>query len=543
MLTVADIRRWDPDAVRAVFHAAIDRAQITATVSREIGALQVFATWGGAAAQAAQHANALLRQDLDAHGVEAVVVAHAASRAADGIEHVQHELSALEIYARDRNLMIDPINDRLVPAGGAEDYTVDMSTAQRQLQPFLAKILDTANAINHQLAAAIDMADGDRPVPPGLHDNRPAVQQVLYAGLPDDPDELHDVWVMLTPAEKDWFYRRDPTIGNRPGVDFADKNHYNRRHLNELTSAAAAERARLAAEHPDWAAHPPILGQDHSAPPGWPAWSQRWAEINRTVDAYTAVQQGLSAQDGAPRFLAMIDAQGHAAITIGDPDHAKRTAVFIPGTGQDLRRWQFSDHKSTAMYRAALSADPRLRPQDLSVTTWMGYDRPMSLWEAARPDSAHSGAVALDRFEQGLRASHVGPRSLNTVIGHSYGSVVIGDAASAGHHLDVDKVVAVGSPGMLVDRAAQLDLDPGAAVYAMEARNDIVRWGAGGLGLGSCPPDDPRFGAIRLAADPGPSFAGVFPTVDAHSSYWDDDNIALANLGAVIAGVRPPALA
>src|SRR5690625_5043649 len=127
MLTVADIRRWDPDAVRAVFHAAIDRAQITATVSREIGALQVFATWGGAAAQAAQHANALLRQDLDAHGVEAVVVAHAASRAADGIEHVQHELSALEIYARDRNLAIDPINDRLIPADANGEASVHVA--------------------------------------------------------------------------------------------------------------------------------------------------------------------------------------------------------------------------------------------------------------------------------------------------------------------------------------------------------------------------------------------------------------------------------
>src|SRR5690625_5114968 len=181
MLTVADIRRWDPDAVRAVFHAAIDRAQITATVSREIGALQVFATWGGAAAQAAQHANALLRQDLDAHGVEAVVVAHAASRAADGIEHVQHELSALEIYARDRYRLSGTTNRRHVPAGGASDYHVDMSTAQRQWQPDRDKILDTAHAINRQLAAAIDMADGHRPVPPGLHGNRPAGQQVLYA--------------------------------------------------------------------------------------------------------------------------------------------------------------------------------------------------------------------------------------------------------------------------------------------------------------------------------------------------------------------------
>lgn len=543
MLTIADIRRWDADAVRAVFHAAIDRAAITASVSRELGALQVFATWGGATAQAAQHANAQLRQDLDAHGAEAVVVAHAASRAADGIEHVQHELSALETYAHDRKLAIDPINDLLIPAAGSDGYTADMAIAKRELQPFLAKILDTANAINVQLAAAINMADGDLPVPAGLHDDRPAVQKALYSGLPEDPEELHTVWAMLTPAEKDLFYRHDHGIGNLPGVSFVDKNHYNRRHLNELLAAATAERDRLAAEHPDWAAFGPTVDERESGSPEWLVWSTRWDEITRTINGYTAVQQGLLGQDGVPRFLSMLDDHGHAAITIGDPDHATRNAVFVPGTGQDLRRWQSSDHKSAAMYRAALAANPRLRPQDLSVTTWMGYDRPMSLLEAGWPDRAHSGAVPLDRFEEGMRASHTGPRSLNTVIGHSYGSVVVGDAASAGHHLDVDNVVAVGSPGMLVNHAADLDLNPGATVYAMEARNDIVRLGAGGFGfgLGLCPPYDPAFGAVLLAADPGPTFAGVFPSVDAHSSYWNDDNVALANLGAVIAGVRPPA--
>lgn len=540
MLTVADIRRWDADAVREVFHAATARAAVTATVSRELSTLTVFETWGGPTAAAATHANAAIRQDLDTHGAEAVVVAHAASRAADGIEHVQHELAALQTYAQDRQLAIDPLRDLIVPPPGILDFTSETWSAKLELQTFLDKVLDTANSINKQLANAINMADGDKPIPPGPHDSRPDVQQALSEGMPEDPQQFHAVWQQLTPEEKDWLYDKDHAIGNQPGMAFVDKDHYNRLYLDELSAAAQAERGRLVAAHPDWAVCPPPLLDDGVVPPDWPAWLKQWAEVNRRLDGYRAVRNGLRPHDGVPSFLGLIDADGHAAIAIGDPDHAKRDAVFIPGTNQDLRRWKFSDKKSTAMYTAALHADQHLEKTDVSVTTWMGYDRPMSLGEAAWPDRARSGGVPLDRFEEGLRASHVGPRAINTVIGHSYGSVVIGGAASDGHHLDADKVVAVGSPGMLVNRAADLQLDPGAAVYAMEAKNDIIKLGAGGLGLGFCPPDSPAFGATLLAADPGPAFVGVFPSVAAHSSYWDPGNIALGNLGAVIAGVQPP---
>ena len=45
--------------------------------------------------------------------------------------------------------------------------------------------------------------------------------------------------------------------------------------------------------------------------------------------------------------------------------------------------------------------------------------------------------------------------------------------------------------------------------------------------------------AARLAADPGPAGPLGFPSIAAHSSYWQDGNVALRNFGAVIAGVLP----
>ncbi|WP_375485982.1 alpha/beta hydrolase [uncultured Mycobacterium sp.] len=181
-----------------------------------------------------------------------------------------------------------------------------------------------------------------------------------------------------------------------------------------------------------------------------------------------------------PRYLGIIDDKGHAAVAINNPDTAKRNATFVPGTGQDLTRFDASAGKSERMLQATLNADKSLRPGDVSVTTWMGYDRPMSVLEAASTSYAHNGAAALDDFQAGLRASHndalTGGPSLNTVIGHSYGSTEVGAAALNGHRLDANNVVAVGSPGVLAGHASDLNLDPGAHVFATRAQMTSSAW-------------------------------------------------------------------
>jgi len=249
----------------------------------------------------------------------------------------------------------------------------------------------------------------------------------------------------------------------------------------------------------------------------------------------------LASMTGPKRYLGLLDELGCGAVSVGNPDTACRNAVFVPGTGQGLARMPFSDEKALAMYTATRAADPRLRPNDVAVTTWMGYDRPMDLSRAAFPRPAYAAADRLDAFENGQRASHVGSPSTDTMIGHSYGSTVLGAAASRGHHLDADNVIAVGSPGMLVERAGQLNLRDGAGVYVMRAAHDAIS--VGGIvtdwTLGA-DPNTPGFGARQLAADPGPAGPFGLPSIDAHSGYWSDGNVALDNFGAVIAGLAPP---
>jgi hypothetical protein len=528
-LTVADIDRWSAETVRTVFHAARARGQATLEASRQLSLLAVFDTWAGATAEARKHANAAIRQDLDAHGNESLVVAQAADKAADGIERVQSALRTLRRNAVELQMTIDPAANKVVPAATFDGAPIAALIAEMQLQPRLNAVVAQANAVDAELANAINFADGDLPVPPGPHDDRPHIRHALGAPLPDDPKQFNELWNQLTPEEKDWLYSQDHNIGNHAGMpwdptDHLGKDHYNRLRLQELHDKAEADVDRMQHSVDE------MLAGHHVDDGALYALQVQLAVARHNLQGYQAVRADLDRADGMSRYLGYLDDSGRVAVAIGNPDCAKRNGVFVPGTGQDLTRLPFSDTRAVAMHNAARAADKTLGPRDVSITTWMGYDRPMSLSHAAFRDPARAGAAALDTFETGLRASHAGPPSIDTIIGHSYGSTVIGAAASGGHHLDADNVIAVGSPGMLVERAGALSLAPGAHVYAMRAANDLIgisgavtEWTLGPN------PTAPNFGARHLAADPG-----------THDSYWDEQNIALANMCAVIAGVAPP---
>jgi hypothetical protein len=358
--------------------------------------------------------------------------------------------------------------------------------------------------------------------------------------LPNDPKQFNELWGQLTPEEKDWLYRQDHSIGNHAGMpwdppDRLGKDHYNRLHLTELEQRTQSAVDRIQHSLDELVAAPNV---DDGAVY---ALQSQLAAARRHLEVYRAVRADVNSKIGPKRYLGLLDEFGHGAVSIGNPDIANRNAIFVPGTGQDLTRLPFSDTRALAMYMAALTADPGLKPEHVAVMTWMGYDRPMDLSRAASPQPAYRGADRLDAFEYGLRASHVGAPSIDTVIGHSYGSTVVGAAASHGRHLDADNVIAVGSPGMVVDRADRLNLKPGGNVYAMRAENDMI--GMGGVVTEwtlSADPTAPGFGAARLTADPGPAGPLGLPSLGAHSSYWLKGNRALKNLGAVIAGLSPP---
>lgn len=541
-LTIADIDRWSAGDVREVFRAARSRAEAVQEAADGIATLPAFEQWGGDASEAARKANDQRRNDLDAQGRESIAVAKAAGEAADAIEAVQNRLANLREKASQVGLQLNATTNAFERAPGSNITASQVMTALLELQPELNAVLADANAVDDKLTEAIKMATGESPLPDAPHDNRPEIQEALSKPLPEDPQAFNDLWEQLTPEEKEWLYQQDHFIGNHDGMPFVDRHKYNERHLGELEQATNAQIDRLRAEHPDWAAgnYPTNKGKAE-----WKRWKAEWDEANKALMEYGQVRKALdSSEDGLPRFLGVLDDQGHAAVSINNPDEAKRNATFVPGTGQDLSRLEFSTEKSEAMLRATLLADPNLDVDDVSVTTWMDYDRPMSVPQAGSTSYAHNGADALQDFQAGLRASHddagAGGPSTNTVIGHSYGSTLMGAAGLDGF-LDANNVVAVGSPGILAGHASDLNLPADSHVFATRAQNDIIG-AVTGLTLGPDPMMS-KFGGIPFEAAPGPSWPFGLPSVAAHSSYWSDGNPALLNMGKVIAGqtdVTPP---
>lgn len=548
-VTLADIDRWDPSAVREVSAALDKRGASADEVKIGLTKLPLIASWQGSGGDAARASLDKLSSHLAAHAEEMAAVAAATKKSADEIETVRETLQGIYRDARAERFDINPATGAVTPLN--KDMVGDPRYAQQQadLETRIRKVLADANSADQDLARAITAADKDAT---GPSESRPEVRAALSGPLPEDPKKFTELWDKLTPEEKDWLYAQDHNVGNHPGMPFdptdhLGKDHYNRMHLDELMKNSQANVDDMQRRY-DALARQMYMG-DHSSDTAnaLAALGPQLQAAKQQLGGYKAVDAALNpakgtANGGIPRYLGLLDDQGHAAVSLQNPDLAKRDATFVPGTGQNLNQFEGSNEKSIRMYQAALAADKTLMPGDVSVTTWMGYDRPMNLAEAAFTQPATSGAGSLDAFQDGLRASHVGAPSVNTVIGHSYGSTLVGAAASGGHHLDANNIIAVGSPGMLVNHASDLSLDPGGHVYATKALNDVISL-ATDLTLGPDPIGQ-GFGATDLMAAPGPSLDpyGILPSVEAHSSYWNPGNVALRNMGAVIAGQPPPVI-
>lgn len=546
-LTPADVLRWEPESIRDVKAALTKRGASAQEVADGLKQLPIIASWEGESGAAMKDSLDKLGKYLLDHSEEMDKLGKSLDKSANEVDIAKNAVKAAiqkaDSYYLDVDLAtgaVKPTSTSLVMLGNQTNVMLRVGEAQQDMK----QAMDLANIADQDLAGAVK---GIGSAATGPAESRPNIYNALSQPLPSDPKEFRELWDQLTPTEKDWLYSKDHFIGNHPGMPFEDKDgrgkdYYNRQHLPELQAQAQSEVDRIKAVHPTWAENPPIRPTRE-----YDSWRAQLDGAERNLKGYgEQMNMALGTQkDGIRRYLGFIDDKGHVAISKNNPDNAQRVATYVPGTGQDMSRFQFSAEKSDQMWLSAMRADADLGASDVSVTTWMGYDRPMNLWEAKDTGWALGGAQALDDYQSGLRASHNGAPSINTVIGHSYGSTLAGAAATNGHFLDANNFIAVGSPGVLADNANQLNLDPGANVYATRARHDIISF-AGGWTLGISPTED-SFGAHVFGASPGPTTGPGFlqlPSLAAHSSYWDSmENPALINMGRVIVGntdVIPP---
>ncbi|MVU77023.1 hypothetical protein GPX89_07150 [Nocardia sp. ET3-3] len=417
----------------------------------------------------------------------------------------------------------------------------------RELEARLAPLLEVADETDARagarlsaVAGALEAMNAD----PGGGRVSTRVAGILEGTtmLPEDPKALNTLWNSLSPADQDALFAFDPMVGSRDGIPALVRDHYNRIALGRLRDAAVADGRRLDAEHSDWQ-------HGENAPDTADGWNavRRWKAAREEVRTRIAGYDALAEQIGAPgseRLLLLVDDRGHGVVALNNPDTAANVATFVPGTGSPLTDIGVGLRRCRALLGAAERADPAART---SVIAWYGYDAPPDLWDAMGDSRARDGAAALDRFESGLRATHAGPRSYNTVVGHSYGSTLIGAAASGANSLAADAVVFAGSPGVDVDDVSQLRLEGipagrnGAHVFATADPADPVP--RVGQFLHGVDPVDREFRATVFTSSEATIDLPILRTlpvdVFAHGNYWEPGNPGLATQGEIIAGRAP----
>lgn len=251
-----------------------------------------------------------------------------------------------------------------------------------------------------------------------------------------------------------------------------------------------------------------------------------------------------SAPPGTPVQLLVYDpldpaGQGGAAIAIGDVSAADNVAVLVPGVGNSPSDMSGAVDALTQLRSDAAATDPQAT---VAAVAWLDYDVPVSWMHdfpmtpaGALTDSltatdgtdAIGGGARLAAFADRLRTETI-PSTHLTLIGHSYGSVVVSQAAL--HSDAIDDIVLLAAPGAGpgVHDSGDYASVTGDHVFALSFDDDPV----------TTPVTDLLAAALvpAMARPPGPPF-GPDPAGGAFGAEVIDapSNVPTVELGAATA--------
>jgi hypothetical protein len=495
-VTYAKLRATDPARWRATALAWRRWAALAGALCAEFGPLldRLRDAWSGSAAEAATARLRALRGRLVFFRVLCWRADQVLSEFAAALGRARALLDRARTAAGRSGLVID---DGGTVHGRPQDGPAIRSVAA-DLQAALAVAAraDTTAATGLGLLAE---------VPP-----TPVAESFPACGAP--PAEVRRWWEQWSPAERNWLLvTESAALAGVDGIPIADRDIANRLLLDD--HRRQLDRLRAAGTDPG-----------------------RVRDLRTGLDRLTARLE----EEGEPRAYLVdlgLDGEGRAVVALGDPDRSANVLTHVPGMTSDLK--SLGGELSRAE-RVAVRAGELSPGRATSAVLWLDYDAPDFVNEAASARQARDGAPHLIRFQEALRVTHEGEPAHQTVLGHSYGSLVVGKAAAAGG-LPADAVVFVGSPGVGVDSASQLRF-PADQVWASTSATDPIRVAAAPKEL--LLPDFP--GSKRhlwFGRDPSqPGFgAQVFPSqFDAgHLGYWDRDEPALDAITRITLGGTP----
>jgi predicted alpha/beta hydrolase family esterase len=568
MVTYGDVRRWQPGPIDDAVGQLNARCQQLVGLSDELAAAGAPDSWSGqgAATATARRNELTTRMEQAVAGIAAV--RRGLGEAADAVTGLQHALTEADGIAKANNFQIDDAGAVIDP-GPSPDTPLDQLNAveaERQkvsddVKDRVKQILARAEVVDNDLADLLGKAERGEIGDGGATTLAAAADAGAgQGGLADlapppggTPEDVHSWWATLSDAERQRASMANPAlIGSLDGVPVVDRDKANRMLLGTQMQQLDSEKHTLEALSGNLTDAQRRQLQQITDVLGHPA----SADGTTTPSGLYAIQNRLDHPVGGQQaYLLGLDTnvQGKAIVAMGNPDTAANVCTYVPGTGADVGKISGDMDRSDKMLEAATkSGSP-----STSVITWLNYDAPANLPLAAFPQFADKGAPTLDTFQDGLRATHEGAPSHNTVLGHSYGTTVVGHAASGGHTLNADDVALIASPGVGVDHANQLHLTGtpqdhvATHIHASTAQNDMIKvtnmnpshipvigWALPDVDPLGPDPIKPDFGANTFTSSPGTQ--GPLETLGlsgaAHSEYWTKGWDGLANMGNVIAG-------
>jgi uncharacterized protein YukE len=401
----------------------------------------------------------------------------------------------------------------------------------------------------------IDAKKDTRGVRTGAKDYLDAIKDRPKNG---DPKLTAKWWKGLSKDQQEALIALDPAgLGKTDGLPADVRDEANRTVLSEARAQYQTERNAIPPEPAKYKTVGPKAESVYTDE--WLAWHQKYEARAKGLDKALAGMDNIERRfertgtNHLPEayllgFDPFANTDGKVIIANGNPDTADHTATYVPGSLTDQTNIEDELDKSEKLWRESST----LRPNDsVSTITWFDYNAPRSakpvfqndwLPEAMSDDQAAEGAPRLRQFLDGNAAAHetaAGEKGHSTLMGHSYGTTVIGDASKVDppYHegrthdpLPVDDVMTVASPGVQARSPGDMGLDP-EHFWAMASPDDTVpSWGRrAGLGADGIVPTDAEFGGNIMTTD-----------TEGHGGYWNyKDGHAtdsLTNQAGVIVG-------
>ncbi|MFJ5988120.1 alpha/beta hydrolase [Lentzea sp. NPDC092896] len=467
----------------------------------------------------------------------------AAERLGAGVDIVQ---AASRAYGQMRGAADQAIGVwRGRPPGMDEEQTRQLAN---QVNQHLDKVKSGYNNVLRSYASALTK------IPPGFEESartdcgwdRAAQRGGAGGALPpvpppgSDPKAVADWWKSLSKEQQEALKNtKYQELGQLRGLPADVLDYANRKRIPEDAARFNAEKDQLKQQLADRARE---LGVDPNSSEGQRALrndaqgSQLMSQYDEAArraknadDAVGALVKAgqLSTETGKQAYVLAWSPdgagakEGAIAVAFGNPDTAKNVAVCVPGTTSTLSSFGLDQ---------ASNLSNQMGPDGAAIQ-WLGYDAPEFLpGQVNDPEQAREGGAILAKDVEGYRTAN--PNAHVTVIGHSYGSTVVGYSAMD-NGLKADDIVFVGSPGVGASNVDQLSAG-GGHVYVGGTEHDPVIQATSGDWFtkdgSSTGPYDSSFGAKTFGTS-GESWIG-----HAHSSYYDKDTESLSNIAKIANG-------